>query len=170
MTLTCIPLSPTHWPAVARIYQEGIDTGNATFETQPPASWELWIKSKIAECCLAALDGEQVVGWASLNRISARPVYAGVAELSIYVAASARRQGVGALLMRELIAVSEQHGIWTLQAGIFPENTASLQLHYRFGFRKIGVRQRIGRMEHGPYKGQWRDVTLLERRSLVVGI
>lgn len=111
-----------------------------------------------------------VVGWAALSRVSSRAVYAGVAEVSVYVAASARRRGVGSALLDELIRCSEANGIWTLQAGIFPENVASLRMHYKHGFRQVGIRKRLGKMETGPYRGRWRDVVLLERRSGVVGV
>lgn len=163
-------MGEAHWPAVAAIYREGIATGHATFAASPPASWAEWQAGKVAACSLVALDGESVVGWAALSPTSARAVYAGVAEVSVYVAQRARGRGVGALLMPALIAASEAHGIWTLQGSIFPENEASLRLHAAHGFRRVGLRERVGRMEHGPLAGRWRDTVLVERRSAVAGV
>jgi phosphinothricin acetyltransferase len=157
-------MTPEDWTEVRRIYLEGISTGNATFETQAP-SWGKWDAGHLADCRLVACDGARVLGWAALSPISARQVYRGVTEVSVYVAESARREGVGKALLRALIASSEQCGIWTLQAGIFPENVASIRLHKSLGFREVGCRERIGRMDD-----RWRDVTLLERRSAVVGV
>lgn len=162
-------MTEADWPDVARIYQEGIDTGHATFATQPPASWEKWHQDKIEGCCLVARERGRVVGWAALSPVSGRTVYAGVAEVSIYVDAAARGQGVGSALLEALIAASESVGIWTLQAGVFPENEASLRLHYQHGFRLVGVREKLGQMERGTLAGLWRDVLLLERRSRVIG-
>ena len=152
------------WPAVKRIYQAGIDTGHATFETTAP-EWAVWDQKQRSDCRLVARVGDHIVGWAALSPTSVRAVYAGVAEVSIYVAAEARGQGVGKQLMAALVAASEQAGIWTLQAGIFPENVSSIALHKAFGFREIGYRERVGQMD-----GRWRDVLLLERRSRVVGV
>ncbi len=152
-------LRPEHWDAVARIYGDGIATGNATFEDEVP-SWESWDTAHLADLRLVGLQAEDVVGWAALAPVSERCVYAGVAEESVYVAEAARGQGAGQALLEELIRRSEQAGIWTIQTGIFPENAASLRLHERVGFRVVGVRERIGC--HG---GVWRDVVLLERRS-----
>ena len=152
------------WEAVRAIYREGIATGNATFETDVP-DWEAWDKSHLRACRLVAKAGGQVVGWAALTPYSSRRAYAGVAGLSIYVSASARGQGIGRALLGALIAASEQAGLWTLQAGIFPENTASLALHRACGFREVGRREHIGQLN-----GVWRDVVLMERRSKVVGI
>ena len=152
------------WNQVREIYQEGILTGNATFQKEPP-TWEEWDKGHIWECRIVArLDGH-VLGWAALSPFSSRCVYAGVAELSIYVGQSSTGKGIGSKLLNTLIVESEQNGYWTLQAGIFPENTASLKLHSKFGFREVGRRERIGKMD-----GVWRDTILLERRSNVVGI
>lgn len=162
-------MTKADWPDVARIYQEGIDTGNATFALHPPASWAEWRKGKIEGCSLVAREGNQVVGWAALTPYSGRAVYAGVAEVSVYVGAAARGQGVGSALLEALIAASESVGIWTLQAGVFPENEASLRLHYQHGFRLVGVREKLGQMERGTLAGLWRDVLLLERRSRVIG-
>ena len=151
------------WAAVRAIYRQGIATGNATFETDAPA-WEEWDASHRRDCRLVARAGGQVVGWAALSPVSGRCVYAGVADESVYVAASARGQGVGKALLRALVLASEHAGVWTLQGGIFPENAASIALHEACGFRRVGVRERIGQMN-----GVWRDVVLLERRSEVVG-
>jgi L-amino acid N-acyltransferase YncA len=163
-------MSAADWPAVAAIYQEGIDTGSATFETTPQASWEEWCKARINACSLAARMGDCIVGWAALSPVSSRKVYAGVAEVSIYIQAEMRGKGVGSRLLEELIRISEANGIWTLQAGILSDNQASVALHLRHGFRVVGVREKLGRMEFGPYQGQWRDVLLLERRSKVMGL
>jgi L-amino acid N-acyltransferase YncA len=160
------PLRPEHWPAVAAIYAEGIATGNATFEVAPP-TWERWDHGHLAEHRLvarAAAYGDGVVAWAALAPVSDRCAYAGVAENSIYVAERARGLGVGRRLLTELVERAEQAGIWTVQTGIFPENTASLELHRRCGFRVVGVRERIGQLH-----GRWRDVVLLERRSELTG-
>jgi L-amino acid N-acyltransferase YncA len=157
-------LKPEDWPAVRAIYEEGIATRNATFETQVPA-WEDWDASHLQDCRLVARKGGQVVGWGVLSPVSQRRVYAGVAEVSVYVAAAARGQRVGKRLLQALIEVSERRGIWTLQAGIFPENQVSIALHESCGFRKVGIRARIGQLE-----GVWRDVVLLERRSDTVGV
>ena len=152
------------WGAVRAIYCEGIATGNATFETDAPA-WEAWDKGHLRACRLVARADDQVVGWAALSPVSGRCVYAGVAEVSIYVSASARGQGIGRALLAALVEASERAGLWTLQAGIFPENAASLALHRAHGFREVGRRERIGQMN-----GVWRDVVFMERRSKVVGI
>jgi phosphinothricin acetyltransferase len=152
-------LRPTDWPQVARIYEEGMLTGNATFETSLP-SWEEWDAAHLAGQRLAAtLDGD-VVAWAALSPTSDRDCYRGVAEHSIYVAERVRGLGFGRQLLAALISASETAGIWTLQAGIFPENEASIALHTSLGFRIVGVRERLGRMN-----AVWRDVVLLERRS-----
>ena len=146
------------------IYLEGVSTGNSTFEQSAP-DWFTWDQGHLPSCRLAARAGSEVLGWTALSPISRRQVYAGVAEFSIYVAQRARGRGIGAALLKALIEVSEREGIWTLQSGIFPENTASLELCRRFGFRMVGTRERIGSMH-----GRWRDVVLLERRSTVAGI
>jgi phosphinothricin acetyltransferase len=152
------------WPAVRTIYEEGIATGNATFETEAP-SGEDWDTTHLKECRLVAAEGERVTGWAALSRVSGRCVYAGVAEVSIYIAAEERGRGIGKSLLQTLIPESEQSGIWTLQAGIFPENEASIALHRECGFRMIGRRERLGQMN-----GWWRDVLMFERRSLLTGV
>ena len=164
------PLTTAHWPQVLAIYAEGIATGHATFATELP-TWQAWDDSHLAATRLVAVadgsgpDAANVLGWVALSPVSGRCVYAGVAEVSIYIAAVARGQGVGQALLTALIAAAETQGIWTLQAGIFPENTASLALHEKSGFRLVGRRERIGQLH-----GQWRDTVLLERRSSVVGI
>ena len=164
-------MTAADWPAVAAIYREGIATGNATFASAPPDSFAAWSEAKVTGCSLVARETAGVVtGWACLTPVSDRCVYAGVAEVSVYVAAAARGRGVGDALMADLIARSEVAGIWTLQAGIFPENQSSIALHMRHGFRQVGRRERIGKMTHGPLAGQWRDTLLLERRSAVAGV
>jgi L-amino acid N-acyltransferase YncA len=157
-------LEPADWPAVEAIYLEGIKTGNATFEATPP-TWAAFDAGKIRDLRLVAADGSRIVGWAAASAVSARPVYAGVAEHSVYVAASARARGAGRMLLASLIEKSEDLGFWTLQSGIFPENTASLALHQRFGFRIVGTRERLAKMTYGPHLGDWRDVLMVERRS-----
>jgi L-amino acid N-acyltransferase YncA len=154
---------PSDWPEVRRIYLEGISTGNATFETEAP-SWEKWDTGHLAGCRLVVHDGAKVLGWVALSPISSRHIYRGVTEVSVYVAQSARGKGIGKVLLRALIESSEYCGIWTLQAGIFPENVASIALHQSLGFREVGRRERIGKM-----KDRWRDVILLERRSATAG-
>jgi L-amino acid N-acyltransferase YncA len=154
------PLQPRDWPAVAAIYAEGIATGNATFETAPP-TWERWDATHLPDHRLVVRAGDgRVVAWAALAPVSDRCVYAGVAEDSIYVAEAARGRGVGRRLLTALLEGAEEAGIWTVQTGIFPENTASVELHRHCGFRVVGVRERLGQLH-----GRWRDVLLLERRS-----
>ena len=157
-------LTVADWPAVRAIYEEGIATGNATFETAAP-EWPAWDAARLAVGRLVARRGRRVVGWAALSPVSSRAVYAGVAEVSIYVATAARGQGVGKTLLRALIEASEDGGIWTLQAGILPENRASVALHQSCGFHVVGRRERLGRLH-----GVWRDMLLLERRSGRVGL
>lgn len=160
---TLSALTATHWSAVEAIYKQGIATGNATFETQTP-SWETWNAGHLAHSRLVATEADgNVLGWAALSPVSGRCVYGGVAEVSVYVADAARGQGVGRQLLSALIAESEKNGIWTLQAGVFPENTASIRLHETHGFRLLGQRERIGKLA-----GVWRDTVLLERRSAIV--
>ncbi len=171
------PMTAGDWPAVERIYTEGIATRNATFAAEPP-TWAEFDAGHTADHRLVAVvegtavegtavegtavDGT-VVGWAACSAVSSRCVYRGVLEISVYVAASARGRGVGSALMAQLVTGTEADGVWTLQAGIFPENTGSLALHRRHGFREVGRRERLGEMD-----GAWRDVLLLERRSTLV--
>jgi len=152
------------WPAIRNIYSEGIASGNATFETETP-EWAKWDQGHLRDCRLVAQDHQRILGWAALSPVSSRRVYLGVAEVSIYVAAAARGHGVGKMLLQWLVEQSEGCGIWTLQAGIFPENVPSIALHKSCGFREVGTRQKLG--QRG---GVWRDVLLLERRSSRVGI
>ena len=158
------PMNQDHWPEVARIYQEGLDTGIATFETRVP-SWEDWDRTHLQTCRLVALTCGVVSGWAALSPVSSRCVYGGVAEVSVYIGSEHRRSGMGRALLGRLIRESENEGFWTLQSGIFPENLASIALHQRMGFRRIGVRERIGKKD-----GVWKDNVLMERRSAIVGI
>jgi len=151
------------WPLVRGIYLDGIHSGNATFETQAP-SWEQWDASHHCHSRIVAREGEMILGWAALRPVSDRKVYEGVAEVSVYVGATARGRGAGRALLMALVESSERNGIWTLNAGIFPENIASVKLHRSCGFREVGGRERIGKLE-----GRWRDVLLLERRSKIVG-
>lgn len=151
------------WDEVRRIYAEGIATGNATMETAPPP-WESWNEAHRPDCRLVARDGDRMLGWAALSRVSERCAYGGVAEVSVYVSQEARGRGVGRRLLEELVRASEEAGIWTLQAGIFPENVASLSIHQHCGFRVVGVREKFGKLG-----AAWRDVALLERRSERVG-
>jgi L-amino acid N-acyltransferase YncA len=158
-------LEPTDWPAVRAIYEAGIATGDATFETAAPA-WEAWDRDHLASGRLVAeSDAGEILGWAALAPVSNRCVYGGVAEVSVYVADSARGRGVGRTLLAALIEQSERAGIWTLQAQIMAENEPSLALHHRAGFRRVGLRERLGQLH-----GRWRDVVLLERRSPRVGV
>jgi L-amino acid N-acyltransferase YncA len=157
-------MNPGFWTDVARIYQAGILTKNATFETQVP-DWESWDKSHRKDCRWIARIYDRIVGWAALSNISNRCVYAGVAEISIYIDPDYQRHGIGSILMEKLIKESESIGIWTLQAGIFPENKGSIALHKKHGFRIIGIREKIGKMDD-----IWRDVALLERRSKIAGL
>lgn len=158
------PMRAADWPVVRAIYLEGIATDEATFETEAP-SWEEWDAAHLSFARLLARAGDNVSGWAALSPVSRRKAYAGVAEVSVYVAAQSRGQGVGTGLLERLIEESEQNGIWTLQASVFPENAATLALHKRCGFREIGRRERISKLN-----GRWRDTILLERRSTIVGV
>ena len=159
-----LPMTSEHWPEVARIYREGLDTGIATFETTVP-SWEDWDRGHLEICRFVALNEGEVLGWAALSKVSSRCVYGGVAEVSLYVGSRFRGQGVGRALLERLIVESENEGYWTLQSGIFPENQASIALHEKAGFRKIGIRERIGKRN-----GEWKDNLLMERRSQRVGM
>lgn len=158
-------LTPDDWPAVREIYREGIESGDATFETTVP-EWSAWDASRLDVARIVAEDaGGRVVGFAALSPTSKRPVYAGVAEVMVYVAADARGGGIGGALMDALVRASEEAGIWTLQASIFPENVPSIRAHLRVGFRELGRRERIARF----HDGRWRDTVVLERRSALVG-
>ncbi len=156
-------LRPEHADRVLEIYQLGIDGGDATFETSAP-DWEAFDAAHSPEHRFVALDGDAVLGWTAVTPVSGRCVYSGVVEHSVYVHPVARGRGVAAALLDTLVASTEAAGVWTIQAGVFPENAVSLALHERAGFRVVGVRERLGR-----HRGRWRDVVLLERRSPVVG-
>jgi phosphinothricin acetyltransferase len=156
------PMAAGHVDAVLAIYQAGIDTGDATFETSVP-SWSAWDATHLAAHRFVALAGVDVVGWIAGSLISARPVYRGVVEHSVYVRPDHLGQGIGRSLLAAYVASTEAAGIWTLQTAIFPENAASIALHHTAGFRRVGVRERLGR-----HHGRWRDVILLERRSLSI--
>ncbi|AZS84551.1 N-acetyltransferase family protein [Streptomyces griseoviridis] len=156
------PMGPEHAGQVLAIYQLGIDEGDATFETTAP-TWEAFDSSKLPDHRLVALDDGRVLGWAAVVPVSDRCAYAGVVEHSVYVHPEARGRGTGLALLTALVASTEAAGTWTIQSGVFPENTISLALHQRAGFRVIGTRERIGQ-----HNGQWRDVVLIERRSPVI--
>lgn len=158
------PITAELYSQVAGIYLQGLATGIATFQTEAP-SWENWDKSHLPNCRLAAVDNNQLAGWAALSPVSSRCVYAGVAEVSIYIAEKFRGRGVGKLLLTKLIEESESAGLWTLQSGIFSENKASIRLHEQCGFRIIGYREKIGQRN-----GVWKDNIIMERRSKTVGI
>ncbi|MEO7015097.1 MAG: N-acetyltransferase family protein [Leifsonia sp.] len=155
--------APDDWPAIERIYREGIDTGNATFESVAP-SWQQFDGSRLEIGRLVTVDDGQVVGWAAVAPISSREVYRGVVEHSVYVAEAARGRGVGRSLLASLLASCDAAGIWTVQSSIFRENEASLKLHEGAGFRRVGYRERIALMTYGPWAGQWRNTILIERR------
>lgn len=150
-----------HWPAIKEIYIEGIKSGNATFEqTCSISDYKDWIEKKIKKSVFIFKENNIILGWSALSHVSDRCVYEGVAEVSVYVAEHAQSRGIGKALLQQLVDFSEENNIWTLQAGIFPENKASIALHKKFGFREVGVREKLGKMEC-----KWRDVILLERRS-----
>lgn len=163
MSLIVDNMHPEDWHQARVIYLEGIATGDATFETDAP-TWESWHQAHLPFGRLVLRDGDTIVGWAALSQVSSRCIYAGVAEVSVYVSAQHRGQGIGRLLLTQLIEASEKNGIWTLQAGIFPENMASIVLHQKCGFREVGRREKLGKLN-----GKWRDVMMLERRSQNVG-
>ena len=154
-------MRPGHWPAVRSIYQAGIATGNATLEREAP-EWDGWNAGHRVDCRFVAVDGDRVLGWIAVSPYSARSVYEGVAWLSVYVAPDAQGRGIGRALVEALVEAAEDAGVWTLLAGILPENSASLALHSRAGFRRIGVQRRLGR----DTTGRWRDVVLMERRRV----
>ena len=153
-------LGEADWTSVADIYRQGIRSGDATFETEVP-SWSEWSETKHRACRLVAETKDRVVGFATVSPVSSRPVYAGVAEVMVYVDETVRGRGIGRLLLEELVRCTEAAGLWTLQAGIFPENTASIAIHRAAGFEVMGTHERIGRF----HDGRWRDVVRMERRS-----
>ncbi len=156
-------MTPTYAPDVLRIYAEGMATGIATLETNPP-TWEVWHADHLTQGRFVAIANDEVAGWVALSPVSGRCVYGGVAELSVYVGGAFRGRGVGLALLEKLISESEKRGIWTLQASIDTLNPASIRLHERAGFRLVGTRERLGQR-----LGQWRDIVLMERRSDRVG-
>lgn len=159
------PLVPADWRDVERIYRQGIDEGDATFETHPP-TWEEFTTSKLPTPRLIAADDHgRVRGWVAASQVSSREAYRGVIEHSVYVDRDHRGQGVGRTLLAAFIAGAESAGYWTIQSSIFPENSASLRLHVAAGFRVVGRRERIARSSRGAHAGQWRDTLLIERRS-----
>ena len=159
-----VPMAAEHWADVERIYAAGIATGHATFEAAPP-TWEAFDAGKVREHRFVALDDDGgVLGWAAASAVSDRCVYAGVIEHSVYVDPAARGRGVGRALLDALLDSAAAGGVWTVQSGIFPENSASIALHTAAGFRVVGTRERLGRMTYGPLAGRWRDVVLLEKR------
>jgi len=155
---------PEDWEAVKQIYEEGIATGQATFQQEAP-EWDEWNNDHLKHSRIVARENGEVLGWAALTPVSGRCVYAGVGEVSVYVSAKARGKGLGKQLLQKLIEESEANNIWTLQAGIFPENIASIKIHEDRGFRVLGTRERIGQMN-----GVWRDTILMERRSKTIGV
>ncbi|NNJ88520.1 MAG: N-acetyltransferase [Eudoraea sp.] len=157
-------MTPEDWPAVSRIYKEGIATGYATFEQEIP-SYENWDKAHIKECRLIASEAETITGWAALSPVSSRCVYGGVGEVSVYISKDHRGKGIGKRLLLSLIDASENAGYWTIQSGIFPENKASTKIHEQCGFRLIGCRERVGKLD-----GVWKDNLIYEKRSTSVGI
>ena len=161
-TLATRPMTDADADAVLQIYQQGLDTNQASFETVAP-SWEVFDRARLTEHRHVAILDDAVVGWVAVSAVSPRPVYAGVVEHSVYVDPAIHGRGVGATLLRALVESTEAAGIWTIQSGLFPENLASLRLHERAGFRVVGTRERVGR-----HHGRWRDVLLLERRSPLI--
>jgi len=163
--MTLRNMVPEDWKQVAKIYEEGMATGLATFETQVP-SYEAWDGAHIKTCRIIAEENELILGWAALSPVSSRCVYGGVAEVSVYISQNFRGKGLGQALMQKLIEESEDQGYWTLQSGVFPENKASIKLHEKVGFRFLGKRERVGK----THEGVWKDNLLFERRSSVVGV
>ncbi|MCQ9368204.1 GNAT family N-acetyltransferase [Brevibacterium sp. 50QC2O2] len=158
------PMTTADWPAVRSIYAAGIATGNATFQPEPP-SWEDFDAGHLCAHRLVAVEeADGVLGWCAVSPTSSRAVYSGVVEHSVYVSPSAQGRGVGRELLHALLETTSAAGIWTVQGSVFPENTASLALHRSMGFRAVGRRERIARMDYGPYAGQWRDTILIEHR------
>jgi phosphinothricin acetyltransferase len=163
------PMNPSDWEQVRAIYVEGIKNGNSTFEIDVP-NWEKWDATHLQKPRFVAREQGNILGFISLAPVSSRAVYAGVAEVSLYVGSLYRKQGIGSALMSSLIAASEKAGIWTLQGSIFPENVANIALVKKHGFREIGRREKIAKMTYGDLKGTWRDTVSVERRSKVVGV
>ena len=163
MNIKIIPMEESHWTTVSEIYKQGIETGHATFQIEVPTYTD-WNISQLKTCRFVCLFNNQVIGWAALSPVSNRCVYGGVAEVSVYVNSEFKGKKIGTKLLEKLISESEKNGIWTLQAGIFPENKSSIRLHEKNGFRVVGIREKIGRMDD-----KWRDVILLERRSTRIG-
>ncbi|MDW3651597.1 MAG: N-acetyltransferase family protein [Bacteroidia bacterium] len=157
-------MTATDWPRVKDIYQKGLDLGYASFETEAPA-WEKWDATHLTDCRYVAETSEGILGWIALSKVSAREVYKGVAEVSIYIDPAQSGRGLGKKLMEKVIEESEKRGFWTLQSGIFPQNTASIHLHEKMGFRKIGYREKVAKRV-----GIWQDNVLMERRSKKVGL
>jgi phosphinothricin acetyltransferase len=167
--LSVVPLAAAHWPAVEAVYAAGIATGHATFEPDPP-SWEAFDRSRLDDHRFVAIDENGAfAGWVAASAVSERCVYSGVVEHSVYVAPESQGRGVGRTLLQALVDSTEAAGIWTIQSGIFPENRPSLALHRALGFEVVGTRRAIGRMGYGPLAGTWRDVVLIERRSVRAG-
>ena len=162
--ITTRNMTPSDWGAVSTIYAEGIATGLATFETSLPA-YDCWNSAHMQSCRFVAIQNNTIVGWAALSPVSSRCIYGGIAEVSVYIAENSRGMGIGKLLMIQLITESETEGLWTLQSGIFPENKGSIELHKKMGFRYIGKRERVGKLN-----GVWMDNVLFERRSKTVGV
>ena len=163
------PMRADDWPDVERIFRQGIDTGDATFESDTP-TWQAFDASKLASPRLVADDGGQVVGWIAASPVSARAAYSGVIEHSIYIDETRRVQGVGRRLLEVFVAEADGAGIWTIQSSIFPENIASMRLHESLGFRAVGHREKIARSTRGPRAGQWRDTVLIERRRIDIDV
>jgi len=169
MEYLIVIMKPEDWEQVRSIYLEGIGTGNSTFEADAP-EWNEWDSTHLREHRLVVREGDRILAWAALSPVSARCVYSGVAELGLYVAATHRGKGIGSALLKAIINSTEKAGLWTLQGSILPENTSSLRLVRKHGFKEIGRREKIGKMAYGDLAGTWRDVILVERRSTVTGI
>ena len=159
----------TEAEAILKIYEEGFQTGHATFEAEA-LDWHKWDSGHLTQCRWLAEEEDTVLGWRALTQVSPRKVYSGVAEVSIYVSGAAQNQGIGSILLERLITSSEKSGFWTLQAHVFPENKISIHVHEKHGFRKSGTRRQLALMSYGSIAGEWRDVILMERRSKIVGI
>ena len=168
--MTVRAMRPEDWPQVEAIYREGIDAGNATFESDPP-TWETFDSGKVADARLVAIDeNDAVIGWAAASPVSSREVYRGVIEHSVYVAAAAQGRGIGRELLLAFLEAADVAGYWMVQSSIFPENTASIALHEKAGFRTVGRRHAIALQTYGPYAGAWRDTVLVEWRSARNGL